>query len=322
MSEPTTRARNPYYTSFPFGWYGLSWSDELAASEVKPLRAFDQELVLWRDAAGAAHVMDAYCAHLGAHLGHGGRVDGTHLVCPFHAWEWDADGRCARIPYAKRIPPGARVRSWPVAERSGLVMTWYHPRGAEPSFEVPEIPVCTSSDYAPTVKSEWRFASTWQETAENGPDFIHLKTVHGTPVLPELDELRYDGHRMNLRARVTYYSPRGDTLGRIDTEGHGPGFSVVRFSGIVELVMIDWCLPLDFETLVNHKGYRVSLAHGAQKAERIGTPFIADLKRQMDEDVAIFAHKIWREKPLLVAEDGPIAEFRRWAKQFYLEGSA
>ena len=37
----------------------------------------------------------------------------------------------------------------------------------------------------------------------------------------------------------------------------------------------------------------------------------------INEDVPLWAAKIYRPKPLLRPEDGPIVEFRRWAAQFY-----
>jgi hypothetical protein len=40
------------------------------------------------------------------------------------------------------------------------------------------------------------------------------------------------------------------------------------------------------------------------------------------QDIPIWEHKVYREQPLLVKGDGPIAEFRRWAKQFYSEPKA
>jgi hypothetical protein len=33
-------------------------------------------------------VLSAHCRHLGAHIGHGGTVNGDRVVCPFHGWEW------------------------------------------------------------------------------------------------------------------------------------------------------------------------------------------------------------------------------------------
>ena len=43
--------------------------------------------------------MDAYCEHLGAHLGYGGTVVEERIRCPFHGWEWNDKGRNVRIPY-------------------------------------------------------------------------------------------------------------------------------------------------------------------------------------------------------------------------------
>ncbi len=71
--------------------------------------------------------MDAYCPHLGANLALGGRVEGCNLVCPFHWWEWDGEGRNARIPYSDRTNAKARVRSYPTIDVNGFVMFWYHP---------------------------------------------------------------------------------------------------------------------------------------------------------------------------------------------------
>ena len=64
-------------------------------------------------------MFDAYCPHLGAHLGRGGKVIGTDLQCPFHAWQFNGDGKCVRVPYANKIPAKAEVKSWPVLERNG-----------------------------------------------------------------------------------------------------------------------------------------------------------------------------------------------------------
>ena len=56
----------------PFGWFVVCYSDELAKGEVKPVTYFERELVVWRGEDGAPRVLDAYCPHLGAHLGYGG----------------------------------------------------------------------------------------------------------------------------------------------------------------------------------------------------------------------------------------------------------
>ena len=65
-------SRSPF--PIPFGWYQIGWPSDVAVGEVKPLRYFGRHLVLWRGQDGVAHVQDAFCPHLGAHLGHGGKV--------------------------------------------------------------------------------------------------------------------------------------------------------------------------------------------------------------------------------------------------------
>jgi hypothetical protein len=65
---------------FPMGWWSLARSHELQVGEVKAVSALDRDLVLYRTRSGAVRVHDAYCPHLGAHLGINGRVVGAEIV--------------------------------------------------------------------------------------------------------------------------------------------------------------------------------------------------------------------------------------------------
>ena len=58
----------------PFGWFQVAYPDDLAPGEVTAMRYWSTDLVLWRDEDGEFHLQDAYCPHLGAHLGVGGKV--------------------------------------------------------------------------------------------------------------------------------------------------------------------------------------------------------------------------------------------------------
>src|SRR5579871_5397471 len=99
------------FSSFPNGWFVMAASEELKEKSAVPLHYFGRELVLFRTEGGAVHVLDAYCPHLGAHLGYGGQVLGECVRCPFHAWSFDGAGNCTEVPYAKKIPPRARIHS-------------------------------------------------------------------------------------------------------------------------------------------------------------------------------------------------------------------
>src|SRR5438105_2450572 len=91
------------YTDFAVGWYVIGYSDEIGPGEVKPARWFGQDLAVFRTEGGVLAVFDAYCPHMGAHLGRpgrfGGGVCGEMLQCPWHGWLWDARGANAEIPY-------------------------------------------------------------------------------------------------------------------------------------------------------------------------------------------------------------------------------
>jgi phenylpropionate dioxygenase-like ring-hydroxylating dioxygenase large terminal subunit len=321
----TSLERFPYYTAFPFSWYMASYADEVGPGHVSPLRLLARDLVLWRGDDGVAHVMDAYCPHLGANLAVGGRLEGNHLVCPYHWWEWDGSGRNARIPYSDRTNGKARLRSYPTVERNGFVWFWYHPDPAQPPlWELPDLPEFFDDTWTDFIRCDWVVRCPWQELAENGPDYVHLKTVHGAATVPVLEELRFDGWFSHLRSRVDFATPRGPQPGRIDTDGFGPGASVARFSGIIDTVFFAATTPIDWEFTRSVKAYKVKLRgtdpESVAASVRVGEALVRDLRKQMAEDNVIFDHKVHVANPALADADGPILEFRRWAARFYAAG--
>ena len=74
----------------------------------------------------------------------------TELVCPFHGWQFDADGTNTLIPYGNRVNQRARIRSYPVIEIDQFVMAWYHPHDAEPTYQLEPPAELDDPDY-----SEW-----------------------------------------------------------------------------------------------------------------------------------------------------------------------
>ena len=181
---------------FPFpvpnGWFVVAMSDDVARGEVRSLHYFERDLVLFRDADGAPHLLDAYCAHLGAHLGVGGKVEGACLRCPFHGWAYEGStGRCTEIPYGKseRIPPKARVRSFPTIERGGAIWAWHHLLDGDPFYELPVVPEIDDEGWTAPLLREFRIATSCQEMAENNHDFAHFMYVHGADSVPQGEEV-------------------------------------------------------------------------------------------------------------------------------------
>jgi phenylpropionate dioxygenase-like ring-hydroxylating dioxygenase large terminal subunit len=299
------------------GWYRVVFSRDLKRGDVLPVRYFGRELVVFRGDDGIAHVLDAHCPHMGAHLGHGGRVVGTTIRCPFHGWRFDGEGRCAEVPFAAHIPPNARTRSWPTAERNGAVLVYFDPAGEKPDFEVPPI-----DDIAvPGVVYGARLVhSNLRQMTENIVDVAHLPVVHSTRLaafeaLPEVD-LRAVGAVAEIQIRT-----HGRVLGRLwpttfDTRLYGPGIHLLRFDSAFGFTMLTYATPIDEETVDHTWILRVRrpvvpglnwLVHRVI-CQRVG--------RDVDADWALHAHLRYQAKPLISSADGPIPALRRWISQF------
>ncbi len=135
----TATARSPF--PVPFGWFCVGYPEDFPVGQPRALFYFDRHLVGWRDDDGGLHVQDPFCPHLGAHLGHGGTVEGCEIVCPFHGWRFDAEGVNTDIPYSERTNQKGRLRTFPVLERNGVSLVWYHPDpDVAPQWDVPELP--------------------------------------------------------------------------------------------------------------------------------------------------------------------------------------
>jgi phenylpropionate dioxygenase-like ring-hydroxylating dioxygenase large terminal subunit len=307
------------FAPFPNGWFQVAFSEDLAPGAVRPLHAFGRRLVLYRSEGGEARVFDAYCPHLGADLGVGGKVEGDSIRCPFHGWRYGADGACVEVPYAKRIPPAAKLRAWSVREHSGLVTVWHHAEGKEPDHEIPPVAEYGDPAWTPYERRSWRIRTHNHEMGENQVDRAHFRYVHGTLEVPEC-EAEADGPVFRVYQRSKMQTPRGPVVGKIDITAFGYGVSLVRFSGIVDTLLIACVTPVDGEHVDVQFVFTVKKLANENATKGVGLALIADIEKQMREDTPIWEHKVYHERPLLCDGDGPIAQYRRWTRQFYSEG--
>src|SRR5262245_38033292 len=112
---------------FNAGWYRLESSLKINKGKVYTFNYFGNSYVCFRNSQGAINIFDAYCPHLGAHLGVGGKIDKDQLICTFHGWKYDSSGTCIEIPYCQKIPKRARLRRHPVKEVHSSVYMHFEP---------------------------------------------------------------------------------------------------------------------------------------------------------------------------------------------------
>jgi nitrite reductase/ring-hydroxylating ferredoxin subunit len=308
-TDPTTRVRVRTGTAkrFPFpipnGWFIVAMADELAPDEVKPLHAFGRDLVAFRDSHGAPHVLDAYCAHLGAHLAVGGRRDGDCVRCPFHGWAYDGEtGKVTDIPYygTERVPSQARVRSYPTLERNGAVWAWYHAQEGAPFYDVPVVPELDDDEWSPPVLREFEIATSCQEMAENNHDPVHFQFVHGTPDVPD-QEIVIDG----THKRATSMG------GAFVRETFGLGLGVLRIEGMV--TFLTSTTPVDEEHVLVRWIFTAPRSLGEDAAAQTADGFMSGVS----QDLPIWENKVYVERPVLTKQERTILEHREWCEQFY-----
>lgn len=301
----------------PYGWFSVGRLDELPDEPVTSVRYQDTDLVVWRDDAGgepAYRVFDAYCPHLGAHLGVGGRVDDGCLVCPFHEWSFAADGTNVAIPYADRPNRKARIRAYPTAVRNGQLLFWFHPDpDVPPKWEVAQ---ALTDEHREVGRYTWTVRSVWQEVAENSVDMAHFRSVHGLERVADIGEVLLDGPLRTVKSVQLFNSARGTFEGALETTSYGPGMGVIHFDLMGRVTMISATTPVDPDTIE----VRFTLYHsGDPIAEKIGAGFAAEVSRQFGEDIPIWENKRYQPSPALAPSERAVTEFRRWAGQFYPE---
>jgi phenylpropionate dioxygenase-like ring-hydroxylating dioxygenase large terminal subunit len=304
------------FPPYPNGWFQVAYSDELAPGQVLPLSYFGRELVAFRGSDGTLSVLDAFCPHLGAHLGYGGKVEGQSIVCPFHAWRFDGCGGCVEVPYAKKIPPKAKMRAWPVREVNGLVMVWHHAEEQPPSWEVPALAEYGHDEWTTYERRRWKIRTRNQEMAENAVDSAHFHFLHGTSNMPQ-SRAEANGHMLRVISTTGMQTPRGGVDGTVESTSYGFGYSTVRFSGIVDTLLVSAMAPIDDEYVDVRFNFTLRKLPDKDVTKSVGKAFIGEVTRQLEQDIPIWEHKVFWEHPVLCDGDGPIGLFRKWSRQFY-----
>ncbi|MBW2314789.1 MAG: Rieske 2Fe-2S domain-containing protein [Deltaproteobacteria bacterium] len=299
------------------GWFRIAYADEIERGQLATFHYLGREFVAFRDASGTARVLDAFCPHLGAHLGHGGTVvEGGRVRCPFHAWEFDGQGTCVRVPYAKKIPPKAQLRAWQTCERNGVVFLHHDAERREPAYEIPEVDEFASDAWTPLEVRRWTVKARWLDMNENCVDGVHFKYVHGAHTIPE-SEIEVDGPTFRVRNRMKLGTPKGEVDGGIDTTDYGPALQIVRLSGILPTIMLNTATPIDAETTDVSFAYSVSTEGGAEAARGVGAAIIKDLEKQMAQDIPIWENKTYWGRPILAEGDEGFNTYRKWYRQFF-----
>jgi len=290
-------------------WYPVALAGEITGDQAAGIDFLGTRVIAYRDTANKATVQEAWCPHLGADLSLGDCAAGT-VRCPYHHWRFDAKGDCVEIPTGDKIPPGAKIRTFPTVEAWGLVWAF---NGEKPLCDVPGIPDVDEKDlFYSTHARGARKLQPWLAVS-NGVDFQHLRALHnlqtGAP-----DEISVGAHGIEYCIDTSSYMQHGRISGTNVFAQHlraGEAHQYMLFAGT----------PIDTES---SRGFFVvgvkpsEPSRGGEQATRARLDGLrAFVQRLLGEDDSVL-NTINFRRGVMTASDRHLLRYFRYVNEFPL----
>ena len=159
-------------------WYVAAWDHEVRRQELFRRVICGEPIVFYRREDGSPAALEDRCCHRHMPLSEG-RLRGDTIECAYHGLTYDASGACIRVPSQASVPPNARVRAYPVAERHHWIWIWM----GDPKLADPDL----IEDFHWMEDADWRakgerldLAANYRLLIDNLLDLTHLQFVHPT----------------------------------------------------------------------------------------------------------------------------------------------
>ncbi len=162
-------------------WQPIAGESEFDDQNIKPIRLFGENLVLYKDRSGNFGLVDRHCAHRRADLSYGW-VEKGGIRCSYHGWLFNSAGQCTEQPFDDIANPGTRlkercsVKAYPVRPLAGLLWAYM---GPDPAPELPVWePFTWKNGFAEVVVCD--VPCNWLQCQENSIDPVHFEWMHDT----------------------------------------------------------------------------------------------------------------------------------------------
>jgi phenylpropionate dioxygenase-like ring-hydroxylating dioxygenase large terminal subunit len=145
----------------------------------------DQSVFTVRGHDGAIHSFSNVCLHRMMRL-LDGRGNCARIVCPYHAWTYDIDGRLLGAPHMKRTPnfdprehrlPQIRTEVW-----EGWIYVTLNETAAPVADALAPLHAVVApyamAEYVPIAMEDYVWSTNWKILAENFMEGYHLPVAH------------------------------------------------------------------------------------------------------------------------------------------------
>ena len=110
----------------PNYWYAVELDEAVKPGQVVEVTFWKQSIALFRGMDGKLRALENRCAHRQLKLSIG-NVEDCRLVCAYHGWQYDEQGKVVDFSHDlfDKPTPSFRIRAFPVQVRYGLI--WIFP---------------------------------------------------------------------------------------------------------------------------------------------------------------------------------------------------
>jgi len=170
---------------------GLS-GDARAPGDWFSFEAAGRSVVIWRAPDGELRAFVNACRHRGMRVASGSGHADRVLVCPYHSWSYDCDGRLNAIPgeegFSDVERDGLTLTALPVHEIAGLIYVGLTPAGWNARELLggaeAELAPFDLASYHAVERREHRFEVNWKLTVDSFMEAYHLHFLHRDTLRP------------------------------------------------------------------------------------------------------------------------------------------
>ena len=156
-------------------WHVVAKSEDVNCDKPVSAKLMGEKIVMWRSENGNINIWKDFCAHRGSPLSLG-KVKNCKIVCPYHGWNFDSDGKCVHVPaHPEQKPPSKRViLSYAAEEKYGFIWASI----GTPKNNVPNIPHWDNDEYRKVKAGPYPYKANALRCLDNFMDASHFPHVH------------------------------------------------------------------------------------------------------------------------------------------------
>jgi phenylpropionate dioxygenase-like ring-hydroxylating dioxygenase large terminal subunit len=273
-------------------WHVVAYAAELPEGQPRAIRLLDDDIVLWR-VGGRVHAWRDLCIHRGTRLSLGS-VQGETLVCAYHGWTYNQEGRCVRFPAHPTQTPPAKAQT--TVYQAQIKYDWVWVCLGQPERDVPSFPEWDDASFRKVHCGPYHYKASGPRAIENFLDVTHFPFVHtgllGDPHYPEVNDYQVEITPEGVTAHdITVWQP--------DPDGSGQGAYVTYTYRVLR--------PLTAYFAKSSSGPRFAMYFTVTPVSpevSIAWTYVAlDYGEQTDDEIRAFEDKItWQDIPVVESQ--------------------